>query len=292
MQSLRRFLGTACAAGVVLVGLSACSLVQKSSPSNFYVLSASLPQGQQPLFEQAAPQAPVLLVSAVRVASFLDRPQVTLRSAGNTVEFDEFVRWAEPLSDGVARALRANFVTLLGTPESALPWVRAGNRDFNLFVYIEDIQLLADNQLELRLSFRLSDGQSNNIVLAGERTYVSAVPQTDNRNQLFAALPEALSAQLGAFSVAIARDAALLKGIAAASAEPALAKTSATTAESTASATEPAATPATTPAAASPSVSAESAAVPAAAPVTASPSVSAKSSVAPAAALAEQVTAR
>lgn len=179
MQPLIRtcLLGAIAIAG--LLGLSACTLVQPSAPSQFYVLSADLPATQEPLFK---PDAPVLVVGIVRVAAFLDRPQMTVRRDANVVNFDEFARWAEPLSDGVARVLRANFVGLLGTPESALPWARAGNRDFNLFVFVEDVQLREDGQVELRLSFRISDGSSAQAVLAGERTYLAPAPQGDTRD--------------------------------------------------------------------------------------------------------------
>lgn len=211
MQSLFRSFSSSVLAVAALFGLSACTLVQNSSPAQFYVLSAELPQGQQPLFAPGAPAAPILVVGTVRVSAFLDRPQVTTRREDNRVSFDEFVRWAEPLSDGVARVLRTNFVTLLGTPESALPWVRASNRDFNLFVFLEDIQLRDDKQLELRLSFRMSDGSNGQIVLAGERTYLSPAPQEESGNAFYAALAELISQQIGVFAVDIARDAATLK---------------------------------------------------------------------------------
>lgn len=211
MQVLFRSLTLAVAATVALLGLSACSLAQKSSPSRFYVLSAELPQGQAPLFEPGQAQAPSVVLSAVRVVTFLDRPQVTIRRTGNAVSFDEFVRWAEPLSDGVTRVLRSNFVELLGTPESALPWVRNANQDFNLFVFVDDVQLQEDGQLELRLSFRINDTRSSKIIFAGERTYVSALPLADTSNELYAAVVETLSKQLGEFSLDVAKEATALK---------------------------------------------------------------------------------
>lgn len=210
MQILFRSLSLLAAAAVALLGLSACSLAQKSSPSTFYVLSAELPEGQAPLFKSDEPQAPTLAISAVRVAAFLDRPQVTTRRAGNAVSFDEFVRWAEPLSNGVTRVLRSNFATLLGTPESALPWVRNSGQGFNLFVFVDDIQLQDDNELELRISFRINANQNNAAILAGERSYTSAIPASGTSNELYTAIVQVLSEQLGEFSVDIAKEVSAL----------------------------------------------------------------------------------
>lgn len=211
MQKRVQHFGAALAAAVLLLGLGGCSVVQRSSPSTFYVLEAELPKDQQPLFAAQQADAPTVGVSAVRIVAFLDRPQMTLRSDGNVVRFSEFSRWAEPLADGVTRTLRTNLVTLLGTPDTALPWTRSHARDFNLFVQLEDLCYdRTTRELEAKFSYRLNTGKSLTMVYTAERTYTASVPKAEDKgdkSQRFpAAIAGALSEIIGRLSVDIATD--------------------------------------------------------------------------------------
>ena len=64
---------------------------------------------------ETPPPAPVALVGVERVdvPDWLDRPQVTGRSASGEVVADEFSRWGEPLPRGVQRVVAENLVVLL-----------------------------------------------------------------------------------------------------------------------------------------------------------------------------------
>lgn len=213
MQIPTRIFATAALALAAVLGLVGCSIVSSSSPSQFYVLDAVLPQGQEPLYATGEAGAPTVAVTTARVAAYLDRPQITLRSDGNAVRLNEFIRWAEPLGDGLTRVLRTNMVTLLRTPDSALPWTRSHQRDFNLFVQIEDIHL-ADNGkvLQLRFSYRLNEGRGSRTVLAGEHSYSTVMPAdaAAGGDALYRAIASLASAQIGEFSVDIARKIAAL----------------------------------------------------------------------------------
>ena len=63
----------------------------------------------------APASAPVALIGVERVSvpDWLDRPQVTGRSASGEVVADEFSRWGEPLPRGVQRVVAENLVALL-----------------------------------------------------------------------------------------------------------------------------------------------------------------------------------
>ena len=54
---------------------------------------------------EAAPAAFAVAVGPVSVPDIVDRPQMVLRVAANRMELSELNRWAEPLKEGIARAV-------------------------------------------------------------------------------------------------------------------------------------------------------------------------------------------
>jgi uncharacterized lipoprotein YmbA len=54
-------------------------------------------------------------VFPTRVAAYLDRPQIVTFVGENSVDLDEFSRWAEPIGAGVSRVLAQDLSALLPT---------------------------------------------------------------------------------------------------------------------------------------------------------------------------------
>src|SRR5277367_3701173 len=81
-----------------------------SAPSRFYTLNSTAVSDGSPAASYA------VVVGPVSVPGLVDRPQFTILLGTNQVEVDEFDRWAEPLNDGIARAIAGDLATLLGTP--------------------------------------------------------------------------------------------------------------------------------------------------------------------------------
>jgi uncharacterized lipoprotein YmbA len=52
-------------------------------------------------------------VLPTRVAAYLDRPQIVTFVGDNSVELDEYARWAEPIGAGVSRVLAQDLSALL-----------------------------------------------------------------------------------------------------------------------------------------------------------------------------------
>ena len=52
----------------------------------------------------------------VTIPADVDRPQIVATVAPNQVQLEEFNRWASPLEDEIARAIAADLVVMLGTP--------------------------------------------------------------------------------------------------------------------------------------------------------------------------------
>lgn len=102
---LRSLVATTLAATVAACGSTA--------PSRFFALTALEPQAAQ----GEVPAASV--IESVRVADYLQRPQLVRRSSKVEIEVDEYSRWAEPLDLALARVLAQDLrVHLAAQPAS------------------------------------------------------------------------------------------------------------------------------------------------------------------------------
>ncbi len=82
-----------------------------SAPSHFYTLnSTAAADGSSPVDYS-------VLIEPVSVPALVDHPQFTVQIGPNSVQLDEFNRWAEPLSDNVARAIAGDLAVQLGTSQ-------------------------------------------------------------------------------------------------------------------------------------------------------------------------------
>ncbi|WP_161794880.1 PqiC family protein [Desulfonatronum thioautotrophicum] len=80
----------------------------RSQPADFYLLSPqSLPQ--------LAAGDGLIGILPVRVPDYLDRPQIVTRTGENTLDLNEFHRWAEPLRVNITAILVQNLSHLLQT---------------------------------------------------------------------------------------------------------------------------------------------------------------------------------
>jgi uncharacterized protein len=90
---------------LLVVALTGCA----SAPSRFYNLTSTARSDGAPSAKYAVVVGPVSVPSAV------DRPQFTIELSPNRVEFEEFNRWAAPLSEGIGRVISRDLGVLLGT---------------------------------------------------------------------------------------------------------------------------------------------------------------------------------
>jgi len=104
-----------------LACLAGCGM--RTSPSSrFYMPVALAAPAAQPQ-AQAKPGALRVGLGPLRLAEYLDRPQIVTRGAGVEVRMAEFDRWAEPLEDSVTRVVAQNVSALLGSHSvEVFPW--------------------------------------------------------------------------------------------------------------------------------------------------------------------------
>ncbi len=90
----------------VVVLLAGCSLVPKpqSDPTRYYVLTGDASAGA---VDGGAAEAGslVLGLKRIEIAPYLDGKDMVVREGGNEIAYQDFARWAEPLTTSIGREL-------------------------------------------------------------------------------------------------------------------------------------------------------------------------------------------
>ncbi len=159
-----------------------------SAPSKFYTLSATA-TGDGTSAAQYA-----VAVGPVSVPAEVDRPQFTVTVAPNRVAIDEFNRWAEPLNDGIARAVAADLGALLGSPR-VTPAAPAGfTPEYRVTIDIQKFASLPGQSAQLDAVWVVRQTEGN-VTLSGRTT--ATEPVTGNSYDALAAAHSRALAKLG-----------------------------------------------------------------------------------------------
>jgi len=97
-----------CVMAVVVLGCAS------STPSRFYTLSSTSTPALVPQANCSVSVGPISL------PSFVNRPQIVIRTGPNQVSIGEFDRWASPLKDDIGRVVVENLISMLGTTQVTL----------------------------------------------------------------------------------------------------------------------------------------------------------------------------
>ena len=143
-------------AGVMLVS-AGCVSLNRTEEARFFVL-------QSVVDPPALAQEPVALVGveAVVLPGHLERPQLVAWTAPNELQIDEFMRWAEPLEDGITRTLSENLAALL--PDHQIvrrPWAGGVETRCRVKVALREFGLQRDGTVRLNGQFRLLPGRGD-----------------------------------------------------------------------------------------------------------------------------------
>jgi uncharacterized protein len=116
---------------VLLVLLAACGT---APPDQFYSLADSTTASKNALpgLDYGVAVGPVFVPDVV------DRPQFVLRSAGAQVRITDHVRWAEPLREGIARAVAGHLAQSLDNGRVApRAYGAAGDADYRVILDVQ-----------------------------------------------------------------------------------------------------------------------------------------------------------
>ena len=103
------------------VGLGGCVSLKRTPEARFFTLRSVLePAEAAPAATRPASQVGLL---PVLVPGHLERPQLVTWASPGELRIDEYLRWAEPLDEGIARALAEDLDALLAAhPVIRSPW--------------------------------------------------------------------------------------------------------------------------------------------------------------------------
>jgi uncharacterized lipoprotein YmbA len=138
--------------GLVL-GVTGCVSLKRTPDARFFVLQsqiepAAAPSGEAPL--------EIIGMETVFLPGHLVRPQLVTWTAPNELAVDEFLRWAEPLGDGITRTLSEDLAALL--PEHQIirrPWPGGTRTRCRVEVVLRVFGLQRDGMVKLEGRWRL-----------------------------------------------------------------------------------------------------------------------------------------
>jgi uncharacterized protein len=142
-----------------------------SSPATrFYLLNGLGGPGK------AAPAAAgerclALGIGPVKLAEYLDRPQIVLRVTPNEVKLAELDHWAEPLERTLSRVLAENLSGLLCTKTVRIyPWTGSPSLDYRVDVEILRLDGPIGQEVNLEVQWTLYDGGGEKKVLLDRKS--------------------------------------------------------------------------------------------------------------------------
>jgi uncharacterized protein len=152
------------AAGILLIGLSACaSLGGPNPPVHYYVMNAAT--GETAAGVGQALRGPVISVAPVSLPAYLDQPGITTRGAGNEVVRADYDRWAGPLASEATRVVGENLTLMV--PTDRLTTALAGRSiplDFLVEIEIATFERDRSGAVQLIARWSLFNEDGNNLV--------------------------------------------------------------------------------------------------------------------------------
>jgi len=167
--------------------LSGCA---RSQPTAWYQLDAAAPPKSPGTM---AAGRMIIGLGPLVLPEIVNRQQIVTRSGTSRVELADRHRWAEPLQDNIARVIRENLATLLGTEQIiAYPWSRDTDVDYQITIEIVRFEGEGLAQARLEALWSILDREGK-VVVPQRRSRHEVPAATADHEGLVAALSEALS---------------------------------------------------------------------------------------------------
>jgi hypothetical protein len=135
-----------------LVALAGCTIFGgPTPPSRFYLLEPLAPVS-------AASGGPAIGVGPIKVADYLDRPQIVTRNGDHGIDLGEFDRWGEPLAQSISRVVAMNLGRLLGSERVMRQLWREEHLDARVAIDVRQLDGPPAGPLVLEAHWRVRQG--------------------------------------------------------------------------------------------------------------------------------------
>ncbi|KIH77679.1 hypothetical protein SAMN05660860_01147 [Geoalkalibacter ferrihydriticus] len=170
----------------------------QSEATRYYTLS---PIQADPL-AQFSEKRPSFLpgIGPVRIAAYLDRPQLMKRRSAHEFEVIDAALWAEPLQENLARALAANLAGHTGNPQVLLfPWRAMQRPSHQITIEVRRFDVGPDARAYLQADWAIQTQNGGPSEMSRQSEFSAQLRETDAAGSV-----AALSETLGALSREIA----------------------------------------------------------------------------------------
>lgn len=173
---------------LAVAAVSSAGCLRATEPANFYQLQPLAAARTQP----AGAQPTLIGIGPIKLASYLDRPQIVVAEGANRFEIDEFQRWSEPLQENLTRVVAENLSRLHPEDHVILyPWHRNDAPDLQLEARIDRFHTSSTGAGVLDVNWSIvKDGAT----LYRKRSGYQTSAQPRNTESLVAAQSEMLAA--------------------------------------------------------------------------------------------------
>lgn len=178
---------------LLLAWLTGCA--SPSQPSRFYRLESTSPPEAMPQPEVPGQTLPLVGVGPVRLASYLDRPQMVERSTPHRLRLHEFDRWAGTLQENAVELLSEVIQReLVGVQVVGYPWHSSVRPDYEVVLSIKRFERQG-NRLQLVARWTLVAQPQGRLVRLGQQRFET--PVEDKEMETAVAAASAVLEQLG-----------------------------------------------------------------------------------------------
>ena len=186
-------------AQLIAIALAVAAAGCSTAPARFYSLASTATADGTP----ATPAA--VMVGPVTIPASVDQPEFVVQVAPNQVEVNEFNRWVSPLGDGIARAVAADLVVLLGSPEVASAELANFTPDYRVTIDVQRFESVQGQQATLEAVWTVRKSAGGEI--RSGRTVAREPVQGQGFEALAAAHSQALAKMSGDIAAAIRAEA-------------------------------------------------------------------------------------
>ncbi len=159
-------------AGYACVAAGCALPTGRSDPSTFFALTATeSPDGCPPGAADVS-----LGLGPVTIPGYLDRPQLVQRIGANELRIAELARWAEPLREGIVRALQQDLVAACAARHVTLyPWTSSAQVRLTVAVDVLRFEPNPNGDAELVAGWSVRDLVHGRVLVVRESRLVEPV---------------------------------------------------------------------------------------------------------------------